>query len=446
MYRKNKVMKTKGLFLGIILCGFSVACGGGDGAGTPAIFQAPLAGTALSFGTETIDEQVYIEGITKGPVILPEATGVEGDLTYSLAPLPDGLIFDSGTRVLSGFPTVLGSTGVTYTATDVSGKTAELTFNMIYRMPQTKSICSRTQQVEDAILAEIHKTDNTVTCDAVNELLLAGIIALNLSEQGITSLQADDFDDLAGLRIWLRLRGNDLTTLPEDVFEGLSNLGYLDLSSNMITTLPEDLFDGLSSLTRLELTNNDLTTLSEDVFEGLSSLRTLHLANNDLTVLPEDVFEGLSGLSNLFVRNNDLTVLPEDVFEGLSDLYWLDLGSNMITVLPEDVFDELSNLGRLHMSGNMITTLSKDVFEGLTGLTELYMSNNDLTALPENVFDELTGLTHLRLSNNDLTALPEDVFDGLSLLFGLELDGNTNLISLPAICDEETVTCVPSSL
>ena len=51
----------------------------------------------------------------------------------------------------------------------------------------------------------------------------------------------------------LNLSENALGTLPEDVFDGLSNLEKLNLSENALGTLPEDVFDGLSSLEDLGL-------------------------------------------------------------------------------------------------------------------------------------------------------------------------------------------------
>ena len=90
------------------------------------------------------------------------------------------------------------------------------------------------------------------------------------------------------------MSSNDLTTLPADVFDGLSALESLDLSGNPLTTLPADIFDGLSVLGSLSLGSNDLTTLPADVFDGLSALESLDLDDNNftaLTGLPEGVFD-----------------------------------------------------------------------------------------------------------------------------------------------------------
>ncbi len=58
-------------------------------------------------------------------VTLPEATGGNGDLTYTLSPdPPEGVTFDPGTRTLAGTPkSPQNATEYTYTATDADGNT-----------------------------------------------------------------------------------------------------------------------------------------------------------------------------------------------------------------------------------------------------------------------------------------------------------------------------------
>ncbi|CAM9912692.1 unnamed protein product, partial [Ectocarpus fasciculatus] len=66
----------------------------------------------------------------------------------------------------------------------------------------------------------------------------------------------DDFNDLASCLeaagpeniTTLRLGNNELTTLPEGIFGGLTALESLTLSSNELATLPEGIFGGLTSL------------------------------------------------------------------------------------------------------------------------------------------------------------------------------------------------------
>ena len=63
---------------------------------------------------------------------LPEATGGNAPLTYTLTPaLPNGLTFNATARTLAGTPTAtLGKTQFTYTVSDANGDTATLTFDI----------------------------------------------------------------------------------------------------------------------------------------------------------------------------------------------------------------------------------------------------------------------------------------------------------------------------
>lgn len=150
----KNIISLPGLFLGIVLCVFFVACGGGGGGGDAGPVMSPGGGggdagpgmspggggggaepSTPSFGSETIDAQNYINGVVISTEMLPEATGGDGTLTYSIAPIsPFGLMFDPTTRRLSGTPTTPGgstaSTAVTYTVEDADGETAMLMFSI----------------------------------------------------------------------------------------------------------------------------------------------------------------------------------------------------------------------------------------------------------------------------------------------------------------------------
>ena len=93
----------------------------------------PAAGTAPSFGDETDESRTYIAGLAIEPLTLPEATGGDGAITYTLTGPSNaalntavpGLTFDAATRTLSGTPTTVAvSTDLTYTAGDTDGSAA----------------------------------------------------------------------------------------------------------------------------------------------------------------------------------------------------------------------------------------------------------------------------------------------------------------------------------
>ena len=84
---------------------------------------------APSFGmTPNPDDQTYTAGTAIDPLTLPEASGGDGTLSYSLSPDVPGLSFDTGTRELTGTPTAAGAYNMTYTVTDADGDTDTLSF------------------------------------------------------------------------------------------------------------------------------------------------------------------------------------------------------------------------------------------------------------------------------------------------------------------------------
>ena len=99
---------------------------------------------------ETIENQDYTATAPITPLTLPRATGGSGTLSYTLTPIPDGLAFDAGTRILTGTASTPGTppagtaVPLTYTATDAEGVTGELTFEVtVFSAPTPR--CHHTQ-------------------------------------------------------------------------------------------------------------------------------------------------------------------------------------------------------------------------------------------------------------------------------------------------------------
>ncbi len=101
----------------------------GDAA-TLAFAIAVEANVTPSFGSATVADRDYELHYAIAPLSLPQASGGNGALAYSLSPdLPAGLALDADTRTVSGAPTAAqAATSYTWTATDAEGDTATLSF------------------------------------------------------------------------------------------------------------------------------------------------------------------------------------------------------------------------------------------------------------------------------------------------------------------------------
>ena len=110
------------------------------------------AGGAPSFAADVaIDDQVYVVGMAIADWVLPEASGGDGELTYSVSSLPAGLELDAVTRTLGGTPTAAtdGAVEVTYTVTDSGDDTAMLTFTVTVAEEGTVPVFAEGASIND---------------------------------------------------------------------------------------------------------------------------------------------------------------------------------------------------------------------------------------------------------------------------------------------------------
>ena len=113
-----------------------------DGDGTATVGEFGNQDREPSFAdTATIANLVLTQDVaynTTTPTALPEASGGNGKLTYSMSTLPDGLTFDPSTRILSGTPTVFqAKTATAYTVTGTDDGTDTISFTLGIAPPAT---------------------------------------------------------------------------------------------------------------------------------------------------------------------------------------------------------------------------------------------------------------------------------------------------------------------
>ena len=85
--------------------------------------QPAVPDRAPSFRAQSVANQTYTTGTAIDHLRLPEATGGDGPLAYSLAPDVPGLTFVPVARLLIGTPTEAGTYAMTYRAVDADANT-----------------------------------------------------------------------------------------------------------------------------------------------------------------------------------------------------------------------------------------------------------------------------------------------------------------------------------
>ena len=142
---------------------------------------------------------------------------------------------------------------------------------------------------------------------------------LYLNGNSLTTLPTNLFAHLNNNLSTLHLQDNSIASLHADIFDGLGGLTDLRLSNNAISTLDASVFapldDDLLTLFLQDIGGStDLTTLPANIFDGLTGLQALDLSCNALTALdltatsPFNPFA--TSLYYLDIRGNMFTTQP----------------------------------------------------------------------------------------------------------------------------------------
>ncbi len=94
------------------------------------LMDAPGVPADLTFGSHTMADQSWPKDKAIIPLTLPLSVGGLAPYTFSLTPAVPGLTFDAATRTLSGTPTTVAATAMTYRVTDPGARTATLGFSI----------------------------------------------------------------------------------------------------------------------------------------------------------------------------------------------------------------------------------------------------------------------------------------------------------------------------
>lgn len=214
-----------------------------------------------------------------------------------------------------------------------------------------------------------------------------------------------EISKLKNLRI-LHLYINSIKYLPEDIGH-LSSLRDLDISMNRIVEIP-DSFSNLNSLNLLYAHSNQISSLNDDLFKGLTSLSQIILSNNKIKKLPSSINHA-SMLFSLDINQNKLKNFP--TLDGIK-LGSIDLGNNNLKQMPSTLYDH-EYIVALNVFGNQIKSIH-DSISNLKNLRKINLSYNHIQNLPES-FTSLQELAEINLSGNKMKTIPNQIFSLIKL-------------------------------
>ena len=233
--------------------------------------------------------------------------------------------------------------------------------------------------------------------------------------RGLTSLRVLSLGNNTNLPPW---------TFPVDLTHS-SQLNYLDLeATNLMGSLPS-LVHSFPYLSQVHLANNNLTSIPEGCFQGLTSLKILRLGNN--TNLAPWTFPNLTQSSLLFwldlVATNVMGSLP-DIFGFLPNLQTVLLRSNSLTgVLPKSFAG--SEVATMQLNDQQGDGLSGtiEVLSSMIYLSQVWLQGNSLEGpIPD--LSRCIVLKDLQLGHNRLTGVVPYSLASLRYLETVFLDNN----------------------
>lgn len=255
-----------------------------------------------------------------------------------------------------------------------------------------------------------------------------------------------------------------ISSLDKDLFEGLLELSYIDLSRNEIRRTEQGLFNNLTRLKHLNLSRNQLDDIPRVTFIGLENLEVLDISHNRLHVIPFQVFGSMTRLQyldlsynqiatfldyyfnpnrqlkSLFLNNNSLVKITSNALVNLVELETLDLSSNTLNYIPKSLFDNFEQLRELNISYNSFENISHDAYKYLKKLRRLDMSGNRLTSLPPAIFQNNENLKTIYLDHTNISVIKNTNFKGLGNLEKLYIRYNSLLREIETFVFQDTLS------
>lgn len=309
-----------------------------------------------------------------------------------------------------------------------------------------------------------------------------GRFYINCQSRGLTSMPETINRSLTDGEASGNFSHNQISSIPDNYFNGMQYFDILDFRSNKITSFSADTLKGLkSSLTHLYMNNNKIKSFDHNTLKEMVRLNTLDLsgnsisspcgiltadikyyslASNSITQLQDNCFSAKSTSSKVIkldLSHNRISGVGSEAFTGLDLMEELDIGYNslsefgggMLSLIPLQNFQSLSLRGNnfqylrsicgktlpklklLDLGHNNLVDLQKYCFSSYISATEgsgdltLNFEHNSIPSLTGSAFAGLHNrLTKLLLNNNQISEVDVTSFNKLNRLISLNLDNN----------------------
>lgn len=208
------------------------------------------------------------------------------------------------------------------------------------------------------------------------------LVELILSDNQIAEIEDGAFSGLAQLQT-LKLNGNRLKVLRSGTFVDLVNLEFLHLYWNRLETIETNALT-LPNLTEVFFGHNQLSSLPDDLFDGAPMLSFTDFSDNQLHRVG-NAFAKCDILFYLNLENNRIEDLDLSKFASLKSLSVLSLNNTSLNLPSKPVASaHKSTVHSLNLANNQLT--NADLFEHLAifpNLERLYLDNNKFNGFNE---------------------------------------------------------------
>lgn len=261
------------------------------------------------------------------------------------------------------------------------------------------------QALVDALVARGYDTNDD---GDISEDEIAAISEdLDLNNCGLT-----DISLLKGLTdkvTSIDLSENNLTEIPDGLFDNMTNLEAVYLNTNYLVSLPKDLFKNNKNLEWINLRSNKLSYVDKDTFAELPALKYLELDNNDIITVEDGALRGDTAMEQFAISGNILSSLPEDLFDSCENVDFINIAGNQFTRLPKCI-NRAKKLRKLIAYNNALTDISDIDYSQMSELVEVDFMKNYIEEIPDKAFANNKKMLAVDLHDNQLTNISGDIF------------------------------------